>query len=113
MKLTAKALEIVEGLSGTPDGLASLRPASKALCQNLLECSKFLSHSRAALTAVVNASQDAEIGREFVEAGACTRLIDFLHERACGHPDLIVMALCNLTQTERGACKLLQVLCLC
>lgn len=111
MQLTAKALEILEGLSGTPEGLVSLRPVSRALCQNLLECSKFMDYSRTALTALVNASQDVAVAREFVEAHACTRLVDYLQERACGHPDLIVMALCNLTQSARGACKLLQVRC--
>ena len=109
VQLTAQALEIVEGLSGTPEGLASLRPVAATLYKNLLACAKRVQLSRSALTAVVNATQDAPIAHTFVEAGACTRLADYLREGTCGHPDLIIMALSNLTQTDKGAAKLLQV----
>ena len=107
--MAAHALEIVEGLSGSPDGIATLRDAAQSLCRNLFSCARDVALSRSALTCIVNLSQDVTIARTLVDTGACTTLLDYLRESASGHPDLIVMALSNLTQSEAGASAALQV----
>lgn len=109
LQVATQALEIVEGLSGSPDGIATLRSAAEPLCRNLFRCARDVSLSRSALTCIVNLSQDATIARTLVDTGACTTLLDYLRESASAHPDLVVMALSNLTQSEAGASAALQV----
>lgn len=107
--MTAQALEIVEGLSGTAEGQRSLRAAAPTLTGNLVRCARSPALSRAALTALVNVSQDAAIAAALVDGAACPKLFDYLREGALAHPDLAVMLLSNLTQSEKGARSALQV----
>lgn len=58
---------------------------------------------------LVNISQDIQMSGELVESGACNKLFDYLREGAVPHPDLVVMVLSNLTQTDKGARAALQV----
>ena len=109
LQVAEQALGIVEGLSGTPEGLASLRSAAQPLCKKLFRCAHNVSLSRSALTSLVNISQDARIAAHLVSTGACTTLLEYLHEGDTAHPDLVVMALSNLTQTDAGARSALQV----
>ena len=109
VQVAAQALDIVEGLSGSDEGLAALRPVCPALSKQLLRCSADASLSRSALTALVNICQDSAMRASLIDAGATATLLDYVHEGTTVHTDLVVMALSNLTQPEDGAKAALQV----
>lgn len=108
-QVTREALEIVEGLSGSPEGIAPLRAVAPALVSNLLLCMPRPQLSRLAGTALVNLSQDDRICKELVHAKACSRIITYVVEGKTSDHDIAMMVLSNLTREQAGVAQALQV----
>ena len=104
-----QALDIVESLTGSPEGIASLRKGGQALLTELFKCAAEVSLSRPALTVLVNASQDPFISRDLLQMGAINRAMDYMRDNITVHHDMLLMLLSNVTSTEEGAKKMLQV----
>eukprot|EP00955_Chlamydomonas_euryale_P096788 365032-Chlamydomonas_euryale.AAC.10 len=114
VKLTA--LEILAGLSGTPDGIGAL----KSRLDKLLVFAMRLvpvpaaapgasEASAGALKVLVNLSQDDSAAARMVEQRAVARVMDYIREGACPHARLMCMLLSNLTAREPGCEQLLQL----
>lgn len=108
-KVAKPALEIIEGLSGSMEGIGALRPASAKLSNNLLLAIPRPSLSRSAATCLVNLSQDSIHCKALITASACSRLITSVVEGKTSDHDLVTMTLSNLTRSTEGAEQALQV----
>ncbi|KAL4423726.1 hypothetical protein ABPG75_001027 [Micractinium tetrahymenae] len=106
MQIAQHAAELVQGLTGSPEGVARLAGAVGTLLPPLLRLVPGpAATSRAALVALEPAVQ-----RRLLELNAVGRCMDYVREKACvGREDLLVMLLANLTALEAGAEALLQV----
>eukprot|EP00892_Ulva_mutabilis_P000448 jgi/Ulvmu1/10403/UM061_0087.1 len=107
-EVAREALQIVEGLSGSPDGIAPLRAVAPELVSNLLLCLPRPQLSRLAATALVNLSQDDRICMELVKAKACSRIITYVVEGKTSDHDVALMILSNLTRGPEGIAQALQ-----
>lgn len=108
-QVTRSALEIVEGLSGSSEGILSLRPVASDLAANLLLCVPRPQLSRLAATALVNLSQDDRICAQLIEAKACSRMMSYVVEGKTLDHDVALMLLSNLTRENKGIAQALQV----
>lgn len=52
--------------------------------------------------------QEPPVQQKLLSLNAPARCMDYLRERSCLHPDLLIMLLANLTAAEEGAAALLQ-----
>lgn len=109
LQVTRSALEIVEGLSATTEGVLNLRPVAPALAANLLLCLPRPQLSRLAATALVNISQDDFICIALIEAKACSRIMSYVVEGKTSDHDVALMILSNLTREQKGIAQALQV----
>lgn len=104
------AAELIQGLTGSPEGLSHLSSRSDALLPALLRLvGAEPAPARAALAALVNLSQEPAAQAALLALNAPARSMDYLRERSCPHPHLLVMLLANLTAAEEGAAALLQL----
>lgn len=106
------ALDLVQGLTGSPEGLSLLSSRCNDLVPPLLKSagSGPASTSKSALVSLVNLSQETEIQNKLLELNATARCMDYLKEGVCaGHEDMLIMLLANLTANERGSEALLQL----
>ena len=104
------AAELVQGLTGSPEGIAQLAGRAGNLLPPLLRLvAGEPAASRAALTCLVNLAQEPAVQQALLEARTVGRCIDYINEKSCAHPDLLVMLLANLTAAEEGAAALLQL----
>ncbi|KAL4446340.1 hypothetical protein ABPG77_003147 [Micractinium sp. CCAP 211/92] len=105
------AAELVQGLTGSPEGVARLAGKAGTLMPPLLRLVPGpAATSRAALVALVNLSQEPAVQQRLLELNAVGRCMDYVREKACvGREDLLIMLLANLTALEAGAEALLQV----
>lgn len=100
----------MQGLTGSPEGIAQLSGRAAALLPPLLRLvGSPAPAARAALASLVNLAQEPRVQGALLEAGAVGRCMDYLRERSCAHPHLLVMLLANLTAAEEGAAALLQL----
>ncbi|GAQ89582.1 hypothetical protein KFL_005390020 [Klebsormidium nitens] len=109
-ELRKGAVDIVQGLSGSDQGLHQLLSVSDKLLKPLLKLLVASPNvSKPAAAALVNLSQDPRFAENAVKENGVSRAMQGLVEKEGGHNDLLVMLLANLTQTEEGARSLLQV----
>ncbi|KAI3433812.1 hypothetical protein D9Q98_003616 [Chlorella vulgaris] len=105
------AVDLVQGLTGSPDGIAQLGKLSAKLLPSLFRlvpCPEAV--SRPALVALVNLSQEPSVQQQLLGLNALARCMDYLREGSCaGREELLVMLLANLTSLEAGAEALLQM----
>ncbi|CAM6106236.1 unnamed protein product [Calypogeia fissa] len=108
-QLRKATVEIVQGLSGTDDGIRVLAIKAPLLLPPLL---KLLGDeqeiSQVAAEALVNLSQDEKLAEALISAGAVDKAMELIGKTGCGINRLLVMLLVNLTQREAGAVELLQ-----
>lgn len=112
MQIRQYALDLVQGLTGSPEGLSLLATQSNELVLPLLVAagSGPATVSRSALISLVNLSQEPSIQSKLLDLNATSRCMDYLKEGVCsGHENLLVMLLANLTAAERGSEALLQL----
>lgn len=99
----AQAVEIVQGLTGSEDGLAQLASKAEACVPKLLHLlGKPVPESKPAATALVNLTGIPEVATLAVNKGAVERCMEFLRDGDCAPPDLLMMLLANVTNTEGG-----------
>ncbi|KAJ7943487.1 ARM repeat superfamily protein [Quillaja saponaria] len=103
------AVDIVRGLTGSPDGLQSLANYAKIVLPSL---SRLLSGqkevSEPAAEALVNLSQNSDIATKMVQMGMVKIVMDILYNPESSITGLLVMLLVNLTQLDVGVVSLLQ-----
>ena len=101
----AQAAEIVQGLTGTDDGISQLTAKAETLIPKLLHLMGAPSaESKPAATALVNLTGASEVATLAVEKGAVERAMQFLRgadEKGCP-ADLLLAILVNITNTEGG-----------
>jgi hypothetical protein len=94
------ALDIVQGLTGSPDGIDKLKTHIAKLLGNLLRLANDSTEtSKPALTCLVNLSQDIDMSRKLLEVKIVPRVMDYIRERTCPHPELLVRATSQPTCT--------------
>lgn len=87
------ALGIVEGLSGSADGIAQLKAVQPPLVRKLFGLAADKPEvSRKALGALVNLSQDAAVAEALLKLGAINRVMDYIRDGTSPHADLLVGA---------------------
>jgi hypothetical protein len=123
-KLREHAAGIVVGLTGGPDGIDRLKQRLPALLPALFRLlpagssggggnnsssANTPATSAAALSALVNLSQDTAAADALLRLGAVSRAMEALRERSTPHVRLLLMLLANLTASDRGCADLLQL----
>lgn len=109
------AARLVEGLTGSGDGISALLARRAALLPALLRLLAAEPPAAcASLASLVNLSQDAEVAAELVTLRGVHRAADYLREGGgpAGQPGgtrVLVMLLANLTTLEEGARALAQL----
>lgn len=105
------AVELVQGLTGSPEGIAQLASVEDSLLPPLFRLvGAEPSISRPALASLVNLSQEPSVQQGLLKLNAPARSMDYLKEGTCpGQEDLLIMLLANLTAAEEGATALLQI----
>jgi hypothetical protein len=115
----AAALDIISGLTAAPDGVAQLAPVQSRLLASLLRLvpcggaadddelptpasagaasssaskGSSVALSRAALSALVNLTQEPRWAAAALQHGVVGRLMEFLRDKACPHSELLVRA---------------------
>ncbi|KAK2078918.1 hypothetical protein QBZ16_002608 [Prototheca wickerhamii] len=108
--LRGQAAELVEGLTGSPEGIATLANRAETLLPPLLRLIPDTAPiSRSALVALVNLAQEPAVLTRLLALNACARAMDYLREGACENPALLITLLANLTASEEGSRALLQL----
>ncbi|KAJ4750567.1 ARM repeat superfamily protein [Rhynchospora pubera] len=109
-QLRKAAIEIVQGLTGSDEGIQTLAShaslALPPLCRLLFDSS--LDFSSASADALINLSQVPDLASKLVSLGVVAASMEVMYKR----PELaqkLVMLLVNLTQVEAGVNALLQV----
>jgi hypothetical protein len=96
MQVQQAAVDIVSGLSGSPEGIDRLKGVQVSLLAALLRIvgtpDAEPAVSRAALTALVNLSQDTALGKALLQLNTVGRVMEFVREKSCPHIDLLVRA---------------------
>lgn len=104
------AVDIVQGLTGSEEGVRSLANHSKALLPSLLHLvGDKKEFEQPALEALVNLSQETALSGELVEVGMIERAMEILGRADICISQLLSMLLVNLTQLDSGVERLLQV----
>ena len=100
----------MEGLTGSPEGIATLANRAETLLPPLLRLIPDTAPiSRSALVALVNLAQEPAVLTRLLALNACARAMDYLREGACENPALLITLLANLTASEEGSRALLQL----
>ena len=87
------ALDILLGLTGSPEGIDRLKKGNiaKTLMLTLrLVCDEQPEAAKAALSILVNLSNDEEVVQHMLNVNTVGRSMDFLREGACKQPKLLV-----------------------
>ena len=92
MQVKGAAVEIVEGLTGSADGVDKLKSVTDSLLPALFRCTSGVdpTTSRKALVALVNLSQDTAVADKLLSLNVAGRIMDYIREKTCPHMDLMV-----------------------
>ncbi|XP_024519146.1 protein HGH1 homolog isoform X2 [Selaginella moellendorffii] len=102
--LRKAAVDIIEGLTGSDEGIAKLSTKLSILLPALVQLlagNKLV--AKPAAGALVNLSQDQEVGEMLLELGAVAGAMDQIGKQGQDVDKLMVMLLVNLTTLEPGA----------
>ncbi|KAG1679930.1 hypothetical protein FOA52_006994 [Chlamydomonas sp. UWO 241] len=110
------ALDILTGLSDSPEGVAKLKTKLDKLLAFTLRLvpvpqpvAMAPQASEGALMLLVNLSHDAEAAAKMIESRVIARVMDYIKDGICPHPRLMAMLLANLTASDAGCSELLQL----
>lgn len=114
LQVQEAALDVLLGLTATPDGIETLKSKMDTVAAQLLRVvpGQHAPASQAALTALVNLAHDAAVVGVLLRLNVTGRIMDFIRESAVpgqGAPRLMAMLLCNVTADEGGCRQLLQL----
>lgn len=85
------AADIVQGLTGSPEGIDKLKGQMGALLTSLFRLVPDSSDSsQPALTSLVNLSQDPAVARALLQLNVVARVMDYIREKTCPHTRLLV-----------------------
>ncbi|EIE25556.1 ARM repeat-containing protein [Coccomyxa subellipsoidea C-169] len=104
------AIGLVEGLAGSLEGIEKLLMESDKLLPALLRligADKDL--SKGALTSLINLSQKEEAVAALVKLKVVGRIMDYLREDNNENVGLLIMLLANVTTSDSGCLRLLQL----
>ncbi|CAG9462834.1 unnamed protein product [Pedinophyceae sp. YPF-701] len=109
-ELREMSVDLVQGLTGSSDGIEMLLQQRTQLFEPLLRllADPAASVSRAAATSLVNLSQDKRGVTELLERDAVARVMTHIREMSCPHHDMLCMLLANITIEEEGCEAILQ-----
>ncbi|KAL2611071.1 hypothetical protein R1flu_022763 [Riccia fluitans] len=108
-QLKKAAVDIVQGLTGSEDGIRVLTSKSSQLFVPLLNLINDPQEiAQPAAEALVNLSQENSSVDDFLKAGAVEKVMELVGKPGCCINRLLIMMLVNLTQVESGAKRLLQ-----
>jgi hypothetical protein len=88
------AADIVSGLTGSAEGVDKLKHVLAPLLTVLLRLVPDSNPdiSNAALTALVNLSQDDAVGQQLLQMNVVNRVLEYVREQSCPHIELLVRA---------------------
>ncbi|KAI5055608.1 hypothetical protein GOP47_0029129 [Adiantum capillus-veneris] len=103
------AVSIVHGLTGSEDGIRSLAGKGGSLCRALLLllCSE-QNVRQLAVEALVNLSQDTELGEAIIQGGGIEQTMELLGGPTQDLNSLLLLLIVNLTHSDLGVKCLLQ-----
>lgn len=103
------AVSIVHGLTGSEEGIRSLARKGDSLCRPLLSLLRSDQDvCQLAAEALVNLSQDGELGEGIINAGGIEQTMELLGGLDHGLNRLLLLLIVNLTQSDLGSKRLLQ-----
>eukprot|EP00250_Pteridium_aquilinum_P005202 c15335_g1_i2 orf=161-1129(+) len=103
------AVNIVQGLTGTEEGIQSLASKGDSLCGPLLVLLRSDQDlSQPAAEALVNLSQEPDLAEAIIRVGGIEQTMELLGKPVQDVNRLLVLLIVNLTQSESGARRLLQ-----
>lgn len=107
--LKKAAVEIVQGLSGTDEGVHRLSTHASTLLPPLLHLlSDPVEISNPAAEALVNLSQDVAVADHLIQVNAVERAMELIGKPNSKVNKLLVMLLVNISNLDKGAARLLQ-----
>lgn len=111
LQVKKQAIFLVQGLTGSPDGISQLSSRRDTLIPALLRLVADSEQiSRPALVSLVNLAQEPTVQKKLLDLNAASRCMDYLKDSISkGNEDLLVMLLANITAEEEGARALLQL----
>ena len=111
VKIQLHALKLIQGLTVEQQIVQRLANKRDELIPSLLRfVPKEKTLSKAALTSVVNMSQEPRVLDTLLDMKMPNRCMDYVREKTCpGNEQLLIMLLANMTSVERGAAQLLQI----
>ncbi|XP_023551596.1 protein HGH1 homolog [Cucurbita pepo subsp. pepo] len=108
-QLRKGAIDIVQGLTGSEDGLQSLAKYPSILLPSLARLLREQKDvAEPAAEALVNLSQNSDLAAKMIELGLIGAVMDLLYNVDSSIRHLLVMLLVNLTQLDAGIASLLQ-----
>ncbi|KAG7016619.1 Protein HGH1-like protein [Cucurbita argyrosperma subsp. argyrosperma] len=108
-QLRKGAIDIVQGLTGSEDGLQSLAKYPTVLLPSLARLMREQKDvAEPAAEALVNLSQNSDLAAKMIELGLIGAVMDLLYNVDSSIRQLLVMLLVNLTQLDAGIASLLQ-----
>ncbi|XP_022157089.1 protein HGH1 homolog isoform X1 [Momordica charantia] len=103
------AIDIVQGLTGSEDGLQSLAKHPKVLLPSLARLLREQKDvAERAAEALVNLSQNSDLAAKMIDLGLVAAALDLLYNVDSSISQLLLMLLVNLTQLDAGIASLLQ-----
>ncbi|XP_024378321.1 uncharacterized protein [Physcomitrium patens] len=107
--LRKAAVEIVQGLSGTDEGVRRLSSHASALFSPLVRILVEAEEvSKPAAEALVNLSQDVAVVDHSIRVGAVERAMELIGKPGSKLNKFMVMLLVNISNIDKGASRLLQ-----
>lgn len=103
------AADIVQGLTGTEEGILSLAGRADSLCGPLLSLLRSEQElSQPAAEALVNLSQEPQLAEAIIKAGGIELAMELVGRPGKDVNRLLVLLIVNLTQLDTGVRRLLQ-----
>ncbi|XP_008461980.1 uncharacterized protein LOC103500458 isoform X2 [Cucumis melo] len=108
-QLRKAAIDIVQGLTGSEDGLQSLAKYPDVLLPSLARLLREQKDvAERAAEALVNLSQNSDLAGKMIDLGLIGEAMNLLYNVDSSISQLLVMLLVNLTQLDAGIASLLQ-----
>lgn len=92
LQVQKMAVDIVSGLCGSPEGIDRLKGVQVSLLGALLRLvpDQNTDISKAALTALVNLSQEPSISKSLLQFNVVGRVMEYIREKSCPHVEMLV-----------------------
>lgn len=104
--IRGQAAELILGLTGSPEGLDRLKAKTNKLLVFTLRLLGETDEgvSKTVLSALVNMAHDKDLSQALVKQNVVNRCMDYLKERTCKHPRLLVSRTVNAKSNNSALC---------